>query len=325
MAQCFLLIKFTRLSHWVLFFLSFSFVVFFDLPAQAAVFDDIAEEEPLPVWSLSFETGFIFDDNVFQQKVSKQSDVISESSVFVGYETGTVFLSALLIINRYREHDVLNDSYYEIGIEVPLGVRNTGSLFLNFSPTAPLDKADAGPPFELASRGFNFILDHEMSWGSIGFSFAVTRLNYSRSFEAKDSEIIALGPTLFYALTEDWSLSGDAAFERGRAAGGLIDARPDDISYRAMVLSFQTRYYFSQGLNLGLRYYFRNKRFTSTVDNTHRGRSDITQGLGFYPEIRIFPSLVFRLGFEETWVISEKNPEVEFRARRGSFSLAYLF
>lgn len=312
-----------------LFFL-FLLILFFSLfffvhPLAAAVFDDESEQKSFQPWSATLETGIIFDDNVFQEKEIKQSDTILQSSLFMGYEWGEVFFSTLVITERYRDHSILDYSYYEIGMEVPLGTGSTGSFFLNMSPTAPLDKADTGPPFELSSRGVSLFVDHEMPWGSLGFSFAFSQLDYGRVFDAKDSKVTALGPTFFYLLNETWTVSGDATFESGRAVGGLIGRRPDDISYRATNLSLQTRYYFSQVLNFRFRYYLRNKNFTTEVDDIHTGRRDITQIIGLYTEIRSSSDFIFRVGSEETWLISENNPAVEFKARRWLFSAAYSF
>ncbi|VAX33751.1 hypothetical protein MNBD_NITROSPIRAE01-881 [hydrothermal vent metagenome] len=324
---CLLLMKFKSLSHSFLFvsisiFSVFSFVV----PVGAQVFDDEPEQSLRRHWSVVLETSLIFDDNVFLEKATKQSDQVVQSGLVLGYERGDIFFSALAVIDRYRENKILDYSYYEIGMETPLDSdRTTGSIFLNFSPTAPLDTAEAGETFELSSRGLNVFLDHEMSWGSLGFSFAFSQLDYSRIFDAKDSKITALGPTFFYLLNEIWTLSGDATFERSRAVGGLIGRRPDDISYRATNLSLQTRYYFSQVLNFRFRYYLRNKNFTTEVDDIHAGRRDITQIIGLYSEIRPSSDFIFRVGFEETWLISENNPAVEFKARRWLFSAAYSF
>ncbi len=324
---CLLLMKFKSLSHPFLFvFILIFFVFSFVVPSGAQVFDDEPEQSLRRHWSVVLETSLIFDDNVFLEKVTKQSDQVVQSSLVLGYERGDIFFSVLAVIDRYRENRILDYSYYEIGMETPLGSGSTtGSLFLNFSPTAPLDTAEAGETFELSSRGLNVLLDHEMPWGSLGFSFAFSQLDYNKAFDAKDSQVTTLGPTFFYLLSEAWIVSGDATFERGRAEGGLIARRPDDISYRARNLSLQTRYYFSQALNLRLRYHLRNKHFTTKVDDLHAGRRDTTQLVGLYSEMRPFSGFTFRVGSEEIWLFSENNPAVEFQARRWLFSGTYSF
>ncbi len=307
-------------------FLIVIFSVFYSVfPVWAQVFDDDPAQILRRPWSLTIESGFIFDDNVFLEKEAKKSDEILQSNLFLAYERGEAVFSVLAMIDRYRENRILDYRYYEIGMETLLGSGSTGGIFLNFSPTAPLDTVEAGAIFALSSRGLSVLLDREMPWGSLGFSFVFTQLDYSTTFGAKDSEVTALGPTLFYEMSESWIVSGDASFEQGRATGGLIARRPDDISYRAMNLLFQTRYYFSQIVNFRFRYTLRDKNFTTEVDDLHRGRRDVTQTLGFFSEIGPFSDFTFRVGFEKTWLISENNPAVEFEAQRGLFSAAYAF
>lgn len=318
-------------SHILPVFLVFTAMSLSPLFVHGAVFDDTDDAPPASIFFAVLEVGFIVDDNIFQEKEAKTSDVILESSLFLVYEMNEVFVSVLAISDRYTDNDALDYSFYQVGIEGPLGTRNTGSLFLNLSPAALLDKADAGPPFELASRGLNLLLDHEMSWGSIGFFFSVTQLTYSVPFEAKNSDVVSLGPSFFYFLRESWVISGDAAFERGRATGGLIlDRRTDsvsrdDISYRATVLSLQTRYHFSPRVNARLKYRLRRKNFTTDLnDPIHAGRWDNSHFLRIEAEVRPFSNITLRAGFEETRVFSSK-PEVEFEARRWIFSVAYSF
>jgi len=292
---------------------------------HGAVFDDTDDAPPPSPFSAELETGLIFDNNVFQEKDSERGDRIWTSYLQLAYEKGAVFLSALAIIDRYHDNEVLNTEFYEIGIEAPLGAATSGSLFLNLSPTAPLDKTDLGPPFELDSRGLNFLLDHEMPLGRIGFSFAFTQLNYSATFEAKDSAITALGPTFFYFLSENWTVSGDAAFERGRAAGGFIGDRRDDISYRSTLLSIQTRYHFMAEFNLSIRYHFQKKHFTTKAnDPLHTGRRDDHRLLRLTAEQRPTPNTTLRAGFEASR-LNSTDPSVNFEARRWIFSAAYAF
>ncbi len=294
-------------------------------PASGAVFDDTPDQVPESPWSATLETGFIYDDNVFQEKEARTSDTVWTSRILLGYLQGEVFVSALALMDRYRDNTVLNTDFYEIGIEGPLGRRNYGSLFLNLTPTAPLDKADTGPPFELASRGLNLLLDHELSRGRIGFSFAFTRLDYNDAFNAKDSDITALGPTGFYIFSEDWTISGEAAFERGRAAGGFVGDRRDDISYRATVLSFQTRYHFSPRVNFRLKYDLRRKRFTTQTDDPlHAGRLDQNQRFRIENEWRPTPTIALRAGFEAVNLRSSR-PVFAFASRRWLFSASYVF
>lgn len=276
-------------------------------------------------WFGEIETGLIYDNNIFQEKDSRESDGIWESSLFFGYQLEKVFLSGTAVFDRYLENEVLNYAFYEVGVEAPLGLSNEVSLFFSFSPTAPLDKADSGPPFELSSRSLTLLVDHELFWGRIGFSFSVTRLSYSEAFEAKDSKIITLGPSLFYKWDDPWTLSVAALFEKGQAAGGFISRQRDDISYRAGVLSLQARYELSSRLNVRLSYRVRHKRFTAeAADPIHAGRRDRYQMVLISADYALYPHIVLRPQIEESWTRSS-DPFVAFKERRLSLFTTYLF
>ncbi len=325
-------------------------------PVFGAGDDFFLEDGAQPAWSGKIETGLVFDDNILQEKDNKSSDTIWESSLFLNMQSGEAVFSALAVLNRYRKNTSLNNNFYELGISAPLSEKYYGSAFLNFSPSAPLDKEDAdATPFELASQGFNLFIDREMPWGEMGVFVSWTRLDYNAVFDTKDSKIVALGPSLFYILDTRWTFSADLAFERGRAAGGTIFfrcpvlseallracrdllndegftclvalcTRGDDISFRATVFSVQTHYRFSPKAQLRSRYRVRDKRFTADEDDRiHHGRRD--QNHLFFIEAVYKPYSKINLAaqIEKIWTRSS-DPFVAFNEQRFSFSIAYYF
>ncbi len=340
----------------VQFGLFFIGALLFLFPTWAAAQIYFEDDETLPRWSGEIEFGLVFDDNIFQDKENRVSDEIIESSILLNARMGETMFSALGALNRYRENKNLTHYFYEVGLETPLEDEFYFSAFLTLAPSAPLDKEDRSrQPFELSSSSISLYLDREMTWGEAGVYFSWTRLNYNADFNAKDSQIMTLGPTLFYTDNVQWAVSSDLALERGEANRGtlvvqcpltseavlrtcrnlLMDEgftcglarcrRGDDISYRAVIFSIQIRYEVLSTVQVLMRYRFKHKRFSADEsDPIHFGRRDKNHWASIEAVYKPFPNLMLRSGLEEMWTRST-DPFVEFNEKRFIFSSIVQF
>jgi len=279
-------------------------------------------------WSGRLESGFIHDSNIFQVRGNKESDLIWESALTVSYRPNTIKWSGKGIFDRYRKNSDLDYSTYELGGEAPFGKREYGSLFFFFSPSASLDKQDPNrDPFALKSYGFNAAVDHDTDrFGNIGLTFFYTRLDYGAPFDAKDTDILGFGPSIFYRPNTLWHLYGEYTYEVGSARGGEIPVNfPDDISYEAQVLSLKVTRQMTDNTNLRLRYRLRQKHFTTNgADVFHSGRRDNNHSL--YTEIKYFAieKVAVYGRVERIWRRSNDD-FVSFDENRFTVSLAYAF
>lgn len=274
------------------------------------------------------ETGFLYDDNIFQVKDGKESDMIWESNLSLSYLPKEIKWSARAIFDRYRKNNELNYVYYEVGMERPFGQRNYGSVVLHLSPSALLDKQDPNrEPFSLESYGFSATVDRNTDRiGNIGINFSYTRLDYGAPFNAKDTNILSLSPSLFYRMGDYWRFLAEVTYEKGDAQGGFILTDiPDDISYTALAASFKIVYQVRENTRLRFRYKIRKKRFsTEGADAFHKDRNDANHAL--YAEIQYNPvekvSVFSRI--DRLWRNSNLD-FVAFNETRWMLSVAYRF
>jgi len=242
------------------------------------------EKNELPKsWLGEIQTGFISDNNIFQAKNNKDSDTIWESMIFMAYQPDRIKWSGRAIFDQYQKNEELSYSFFELGAEQSLGTRDYGMLFINFSPTAPLDKEEANTdPFALASYGFNASLDRDTDdFGNIGISLSYTRLDYDSPFDAKDIDIISFSPSLFYRINNFWVFYGEYSYEVGKADTGTIPGGfHDDISYKAHAFSLKMSHQLSKKASLRFRYRIRKKQFTTGNDDSlHVDRKDTNHAL----------------------------------------------
>ena len=288
------------------------------------------DQEERPWWG-TVETGFIFDNNVLGTKAEKESDRIWESMLYLAYQPDQIKWSGRAILDRYQKNDELSYETYEIGAERLFGERDYGGIFLYLSPTAPLDKQDPNrEPFSLGSHGFTLLADRDTDrWGNIGLAFSYARLDYQAPFDAKDTDLIAFGPSLFYRIDDQWSLDIEYTYETGAAAGGTIPGDSggveDDISYQVNALSLKVTRLLSDKTGIRLRYKIRRKRFTADDrDPVHAGRRDTNHF--FYAEIehRLSEEFLLLGRLERIWRRSTDS-FVEFNENRLAVSAAYHF
>ncbi len=274
------------------------------------------------------ETGLQYDSNILQTKNNEESDVIWESIISLAYRPDEVKWSGRAVFNQYQENDELDYSFFEIGGERPFGTQDYGSLFFNLSPTAPLDKQDpTRDPFELGSYGVSASFDRDTaSLGNIGLALAYTKLDYESPFDAKDTDIISLGPSLFYRINDFWTFYSEYTYEWGDARTGTIPGGfRDDISYQAHALSLKIIHPLSTKTRIRLRYRIRKKRFTTGSDDTfHADREDTNHSL--YGELQHSPiKHLLLISRAEYRLRDSTDTFVEFDENRFTFSIAYQF
>lgn len=292
-------------------------------------------EKKKHTWTGEIETGLIYDSNVFQAKSKIESDLIWESAFSLAYRPRKTRWSGSAVLNRYLQIQELNYSFFEIGGERPFGEKYYGSLFLQFSPPASLDKEDPTlPTIELGSAGFTAQIDRDLtSWWNTGLSVTYNRLDYNADFDAKDTDLVRLGLPQTFRPALSWRLSIDYAVEAGSAKGGAVPidgeaVREDNASYRAQAGGVQISYRFGSPLTVRLRYRVRQKVFTTDlpedVEPIHAGRRDTNHllliGLRYQP----FPKILIRARSEYLWRNSSDSA-VEFKETLYAASLAYFF
>ncbi len=318
-----------KLSHQFLFIIHVFFLILTLLPVTKASANS-KENKARPWWG-EVETGLIYDNNILQVDNNKESDVISESSLFMAYQAKAIKWHALAILDRYLDNSELSYSYFEIGAERALSQNYYGNLSLNISPTSSIDKQDPNrPPFSLGSYGLNLLVERDTAkFGTIGLNFAYTRLDYDPPFDAKDSTIYSLSPSLFYRINRSWHFFSEYSYSLGKARRGLIpvglNLADDDISYKAHSLSLLTVHKLSKKTSLRFRYKIRQKRFTPDARDTfHLGRKDTTHSI--YAEIKqwLMKGIVVRGRVNRVSKNSNRS-FVDFDENLITLSIAYQF
>ncbi len=273
------------------------------------------------------ETGYVFDDNVFQAKNKTESDLIWESKLALAYFLGEAQISASATFSRYFEQMQLNYEQYEIGLEGPFGDRNYAAAFYSFSPTALLDKTEVDlEPFAFRSDGFELHVDRDFSSKlNLGFVLSLRQLRYNRAFSAKDSQIKSISPTVNYLLNDVLLLSGYYAFEMGRAKGGrTVESALDDISYNANIGSVQLSVLSGERSKIRLGYRIERKNYTSESDPFHRGRKDFNNRLFLSQSYQASKELRLSAEIDRTWHFST-DKTLDYKSLGISLVAAYLF
>lgn len=288
--------------------------------------------EDRPDLSGKLETGLEYDSNIFQKKTLEESDLIWASSISLNYRPDQIRWSALVVHNQYLDNSELSYSFYEIGVERPFGEKDYGSIFVQVSPTAPLDKDESfGPPISLESYGFTAIYDRDFTrfWNS-GLSFSYDRIDYNEIFNAKDTHLVKIGFPQFLRVDRTWRFSINLTLESGFASGGLVPSgigfRQDDISFRANVFSLQSSYPVTPLSRVRVRYRIRKKTYTTNNigDEIHFNRKDTNHQLLVGLRHRANPKMTLRTRLRHIWREST-DPFVEFDEVTFSFSAAYRF
>lgn len=319
----------TRCSFWIAAVLGFVLLATGSHAEEGTI---SGETEPKKqAWGGEIETAFIYDDNVFQDKQERESDVIWAPTLSLTYRPQVVRWNGSATHYRYLRNGALNYSFYEVGAERPFGEKNYGSLFLQLSPPAALDKEDPTvQTIRLGSAGLTAEFDRDLSlWWNAGVLFSYNRLNYNDSFNAKDTDILKLGSPHVFRLGIPWRLRLDYSFENGSARGGTVPSgRRDDISYRAHAGSIQLSYRHSASVTGRIQYRIRHKVFTTDlpeeVEPIHAGRRDTQHRIQASLRYRPLTRLLFRFQSEYLWR-SSSDPAVEFNEAVQTVSLAYLF
>lgn len=300
-------------------------------PARGTSPSEEEKVETRSPWSGEIETGLAYDGNVFQEKEGAESDVLWESSLYLAYRPGQIRWSGLAAFNRYLENSELNYEFYEIGGERPFGEKNYGSLFVQLSPPAPLDKEDPSfPLITLGTYGFTARFDRDLfPWWNTGLSFSYDRLNYSDAFDAKDTDVVKIGFPQTFRLKTGWRFLADYSVEEGFARGGTVPSgRQDDISYVAHAAAFQAGYQWAAPVSIRLRYRIRSKTFNTGLpketEPIHSGRRDTTHTLLAALRYQPFPNVIVRARSQLLWRDSS-DPFVEFNEWIHGLSVSYLF
>ncbi len=283
-------------------------------------------------WQGEISSGLIFDNNILLVKTDKESDVIWESGLFLAYKPKEISWHTLAIYDRYLSNSELSYSYYEIGGQVALGAYQYGGFSLNFSPTSLLDKQDPNRDLlSLGSYGFNLFAEHDTEHiGTIALNISYTRLDYSAPFDAKDSDLITLSPSLFYRITDVWDFFGEYGYSSGRARRGLIpvgfnQSAFDDISYKAHLLSLMFTHWMPEQTRLRFRYTIRKKDFiTGDADTFHQGRTDRTHLLSAEIKRRVLENISIRAQVKGLWKRSNQA-FVDFSGNKITLSATYQF
>lgn len=314
---------------WIAAALSFLFLTSTSHADEgAAPLETDAKKRP---WAGEIETAFVYDNNVFQDQQERESDAIWVPTVSLSYRPQVIRWSGSATFYRYFRNKVLNYTFYEAGAERPFGEKSYGSLFLQFSPTAALDKEDPTvPTITLGSAGWTADFDRDLLPGwNAGVRISYNRLDYNDSFNAKDTDILKLGSLHIFRMGIPWQLRLDYLFENGSARGGTVPSgRRDDISYQAHAGSIQVSYRHSPSVAGRIQYRIRHKIFTTDlpeeVEPIHAGRRDTQHRIVASVRYRPFAPLLFRFQTEYLWRIST-DPLVEFNEAVQTLSVAYLF
>lgn len=282
-------------------------------------------------WAGEIETAFVYDDNVFQDNKEQESDVIWVPTVSLTYRPRVVRWIGSATHYRYLRNGALDYAFYEVGAERPFGERSYGSLFLQFSPPAALDKEDPTvPTIALGSAAGTVYFDRDLSpWWNAGALLSYNHLDYNDSFDAKDTDIVKIGSPHVFRIGILWQLRLDYSFENGWARGGTVPSgRPDDISYQTHAGSVQLSYRHSPSVTGRIQYRIRHKIFTTDlreeVEPIHSGRRDTQHRIQGALRYRPFSRLLFRVQSEYHWRTSS-DPAVEFNEMVQTVSIAYLF
>ncbi|MFQ5543864.1 MAG: hypothetical protein ACE5FY_05885 [Nitrospiria bacterium] len=283
-------------------------------------------------WSGDFETGIEYDSNIFQAKNQRESDLIWISALYFDYLPEKIRWTGLAVRNQYLDNSELSFSFFEIGAERFFGSRDYGRFALQVSPSAPLDKDESvGPPISLGSIGFYTSYDRDLKpWWNTGLSISYNRINYNARFDAKDTNVVKIGFPQFLRLNKIWRFMLDYAFQTGSARTGRVPTlngtRPDDISFRANILSLQASYLLNSSTRVRISYRHRSKTYTTNnIDDLfHIDRKDNNHQVLLGLKHRMNPKVTLRTRVKYLWRDST-DPFVEFDEVTLSVSAAYRF
>lgn len=313
---------------FIIFAALFFGVIFFLAPSAHATHEQNASHP----WRGEVSSGFIRDSNILLVKDNKESDVIWESSLYLSYKPKAISWHVLAIFDRYLSNSELNYAYYELGAQRALGQHNYGGLSLNLSPDSLLDKQDPNRNLlSLASHGFNLFVERDTEqFGTIGLNIRYTRFNYNTAFDAKDSDLLTIGPSIFYRITDNWDFFGEYSHASGKAKTGLIPLNfgpPvfDDISYKASSLYLVFTHWMPERTRLRFRYIIRKKDFTAgDADSFHQGRKDTTHLLSAEIKRYVFKNVSIRTQLKQLWKRSNQD-FVNYSANKIALWVTYQF
>lgn len=318
-----------RCSFWIAAAISFILLTSLSRAEEGAASAETDQKKR--AWGGEIETAFVYDNNVFQDNKERESDIIWAPTVSLSLRPQVVRWSGSATFYRYFRNQALNYTFYEVGAERPLGEKSYGSLFLQFSPPAALDKEDPTvPTITLGSAGWTADFDRDLyPWWNTGVRISYNHLDYNDSFNAKDTDILRLGSLHVFRMGIPWQVRLDYLFENGSARGGTVPSgRRDDISYQAHTGNIQLSYRHSPSVTGRIQYRIRRKIFTTDlpeeIEPIHAGRRDTQHRIQAALRYRPLTRLLFRFQSEYLWRTSS-DPAVEFNETVQTVSLSYLF
>ncbi len=207
------------------------------LPIAGAVLLATSAQAQMAPYYLDASQAIRYDSNLFRASTNEQSDIISTTSVTLGFDQPIsrqrLFGHATGRYNLYRDNDQLNAPGYDIGagINWEAASKLSGHALVNFSQNqaafenyGALQQTQSGENLERVS-----LLDLRAQYGgqsllSVEALGNFTRVDYSNSaFTGRELETRMLGVGAGYRPNSDWQLGVRYRRTNGEYAGGASD------------------------------------------------------------------------------------------------------
>lgn len=179
----------------------------------------------------------------------------------------------------------------------------------------------------MESSGVGASFDRDTDFlGNIGLALSYTHLDYDPPFNAKDTDVISLNPSLFFRVHTLWTIFSVYSHQVGNArTGPRPSGSHDDISYKAQAFSIKITHRLSTKTKIRFRYKIRKKRFTTGSDDAlHLGRKDTHYSIYAAVQHLLKKNLLLISRVDRLWKNSTDS-FVEFNENRLMFSVSYLF